>query len=57
MGNTIIVTDTRSAGSGQGVGRMTRTFYDALGRVRATVSNVRLSSRRGLGPGHLELTR
>ena len=38
-GRTVVVTDTPSAGSGQSVGRMTRTFYDALGRVRATVNN------------------
>jgi YD repeat-containing protein len=38
-GNTIIVTDTHSAGSGQAAGRMTRTFYDELGRTWATVIN------------------
>jgi RHS repeat-associated protein len=39
VGNTIIVTDTHSTDSGQALGRMTRTFYDELGRVEATVAN------------------
>jgi hypothetical protein len=41
-GRTVIVTDTPSAGSGQGVGRMTRTFYDA--RNRSVGSDPSLSS-------------
>ncbi len=53
-GRTVVVTDTPSAGSGQSLGRMTRTFHDTLGWVQATVSNVRLNSRRRLEPGYAE---
>ncbi len=39
VGRTVIVTDTPSTSSGQAVGRMARTFYDAAGRVTARVEN------------------